>query len=145
MYQVWSGGYVISKQVYQTGMKLKKRIVKAETSISFIDKTPQYGIASFEICYRFHRGKLVEVKIYPRQQPDATEYFDIDLQKYPAKGFWFSGYEGLPDPVVWQTWWCSQHKCNSITINSPLGAKYLSINTTVNKLHIAFTKRNWSE
>lgn len=126
-------------------MRLKKRIVKAETSIHFFDRTKAYGVASFQICYRFHRGKLVEVKIYPRQQPHATEYFDVDLQKYTAKGFWFSGYEGLPDPVVYETRWCSRHKCNAMTINAPLGAKYLSIDTSVGLLQIAFTKRNWNE
>lgn len=118
-------------------MKLKKINLTGQDSISFEWRSDNYGRAEFAVCPIFKYGKMVEVHIYPKQQPNAKHYY---VWKGNAEGLYFQGYEGLENPKIWITSWCKEHKCHSFTMYVPTDSKFMWINFSLGRLGINFRK-----
>ncbi len=93
------------------------------------DPTPggqNLGRAEFVCCIRWKRGKVSEFWVYPVQSRLDTVWHMTRGNEY---GNWHIGsYEKLEAAHAWLVTWCKEHKCQSISIYAPTGAKYLTIN-----------------
>lgn len=100
--------------------ELVRRELVDHDEVKFTAKTDQYGLAEFSFCPIYKRGKLVEMFIYPKQQPDVKEYFHVDLSYGPDSfmlGSWT--HKGMSEPWVWFFKWCKEHKCQSFIAYAP--------------------------
>jgi hypothetical protein len=111
--------------------------ISSNEFIPFEAMSARYGRAEFVVCPVFKRGKLVVCSIYPRQQPEVKDHW---VWEGKADGLSFTGYQGLDNPKIWRTFWCKEHRCNSIELYVPNEAKFLWINLSVGSLGINFTK-----
>lgn len=90
------------------------RELKNGDEVTFVPHTKNYGRAEFAFCPVWKRGEVMEVYIYPCQQPDsATEYWVV------KSGFSTSfqvnawTHKGIDNPWHWIYTWCKEHKCMS--------------------------------
>lgn len=82
-----------------------------------------YGRAEFIFCPVYKRnGKLKEVWIYPKQQPDVNEYWVIRCGHSESFGVGSWTHKGMDVPSVWLTEWCKEHKTVSLSVYPPDGA-----------------------
>jgi len=124
--------------------ELQERLIKTETVIPFkaMDDAPggsNLGLAEFEVCPKFFRGKLKEFWVYPLQQRDATEFFHYVGFCSPWSGFGISSYEQLNHANVWKQLWCSEHKTVLSRLYVPLGAKFIRLD----QYGISFLRTEW--
>lgn len=101
--------------------------------------TKEYGRAEFILCPIIKEDKIIEVHMYPIQQPDAKNYFVIKNDE-GWKGIHFGCLliEGKPtfstvilrkpkdrieQPVVWKTHFCKDHKTHSFRLYVPRESK----------------------
>ncbi len=112
--------------------------LKGGEYLPFVAMTLNLGCAEFQICAKWKRRKLVELFIYPRQQENINYYYHWEGE---AIYFKIGGYEGLDDPKAWMFQYCKEHKCQSMRIYVPNGAKYLWFEK-LSGIGINFTRTN---
>lgn len=117
-----------------------EKIIVAEEKIDFVPMTQEYGRAEFIFCPVYKYGKMKELYIYPKQQPDAKFYYKFEL-KYTPLDFSISSWahQGMDDPNIWLMFWCKEHKCMSFSVYVPIQAKSFHISTYSN-LRVQFEK-----
>lgn len=93
--------------------------------IPFVNKTDNLGRAEFILCPLYKRGKVVELFIYRRQQQNVTEYYHWEHTGRGVGEMTIQSFGDLPDPKVWRTFYCKEHKTQSLELYVPVGATYL--------------------
>lgn len=114
---------------------MKKIPIEENKKYKFISRTKRLGCAEFIVCPVFKYRKLVNVYVYPKQQENRNYFY---VWEGEARGLWLTGYEGLGDPNVWQTFYCKEHKCHSLEMYVPVGSNYISFTRTVDTFQISF-------
>lgn len=101
---------------YQNDKLLKKRVLEDFDSVSFIPITKEYGRAEFQIELLYNKkGCIRKVLIYPRQQKDAKEYFEINAN---AESFHIGNFK-TKEPHIWLFYYCNEHKATAMRVYVP--------------------------
>ncbi len=111
--------------------------ITGEEKLPFQFMHERYGRAEFEICAKFHRGKVSEVWVIPRQQ-DVDYIYQYKPPTPFSTAISYSGYDGLDYPNVWYQYWCKEHKTMCVRLYVPNDAKFLWIHP-LSTLTIGFT------
>lgn len=122
-----------------TKKELKRIELKGGEFLPFVAMTQNLGCAEFQICSKYKRGKLVELFIYPRQQENIDYYYHWEGK---AQDMSLGGHEHLEYPNAWFFQYCKEHKCQSMRVYVPKGAKYLWFQV-LSGIGINFTKTNF--
>ena len=118
---------------------MKQVELKEEEKIFFIPSTENYGSAEFMVCPVFKYGKLRDLFIYPRQQPDkGGTYWHIKCWGQKAFQVRSWTHKGFENPNIWCNFWCNEHKCLSFDIYPPKKANYFSVSMFVGTLELLF-------
>lgn len=118
--------------------KLKRKILKSNDIIFFEPMSDSLGHAEFEICPVFKRGKMTEIFIYPRQQPNVKYYYYYKVDYKPVDfsiNSWT--HKGIDMPEVWLNYWCKEHKCVTFVVYVPIKSNCFMLKTLSN-LSITF-------
>jgi len=121
----------------------------------FVSNTKEYGNAEFIMCPVWRRGKIREVYMYPKQQPNAEHYYYLVNEDgwegvnfgsllYELVGEVGDGKGGvltlgknvIHSPNVWNTFWCKEHKCQAFEFYVPKNSKGFFISTGLGKFCI---------
>lgn len=107
--------------------KLTKVKLQPDKEYPFMARTEEYGRAEFTACFVYRYGKLREVYLYPRQQPDAKHYYHAKFE-YPPLDWSISSWthKGLSEPKVWLGGWCKEHKAQFIRFYVPLKSTHFT-------------------
>lgn len=116
--------------------------IKDGDFLPFVGLTPRLGRAEFAICPQWKHGKLVKMSIHPQQQED-TSYF-YEWEGHGKRYFTIQSYQGLEEPKVWMHSYCKEHKCQTMSLYVPYGAKYIWFRVFGDNITIGFTKEQWS-
>ncbi len=116
--------------------------IKDGDFMPFIGRTQKLGRAEFAICPQWKRGKLVKISIYPLQQEDRSYYYE--WEGHGKRNFTIQSYCNLDEPKVWMHSYCREHKCHSMRVYVPNGAKFLWFQVYSNSVTIGFTNKQWS-
>lgn len=108
---------------------LKQKEIKSNEKIFFTPRTEDYGCAEFVICPVFKYSRLKEVFIYPRQQPDAKEFFHIGKLNCDSFQIMSWTYKGTESPRIWRNYYCKEHKCVSFDVYPPKDTNYFYVQT----------------
>lgn len=110
-------------------MKLTEVILTHDSVVPFTAFTKNYGRAEFQICPVVKRGKLKELFIYPKQQPDAKNFYHVVFGDYPPDAWQVMSWThlGMNEPKVWLFNWCKEHKCQMISVYVPKQANSFRI------------------
>ena len=108
--------------------KLKEKILNNGDKVFFTPLTEEYGLAEFQCCPIFKRGKLKEFYLHPDQQPDAKYYYKLDLNYSPydfSIGSWT--HKGIDSPQIWLHYWCKEHKCHGFRFYVPRNSNFFEV------------------
>lgn len=99
---------------------LTEIVLKDGDVVFFTTKTCHYGIAVFDVCPVVKGGKLKEIFITPRQQPDAKHYYRISIEgSCNSWGVDAWTQYGISYPKVRRLCWCKEHGCQSMRVCVP--------------------------
>lgn len=97
--------------------------------------------AAFAICPIIKKGRIHEVWIYPKHQPEATNYYVItneDGWEGIDFGCFLKEDKKLEFPQIQETYFCKEHKSHSFYLLVPKESKAFFISTGLSKCCI-----NW--
>lgn len=108
--------------------RLKQRILTDGAVVIFTPITVKCGRAEFVCCPVFNRGKLRELYLYPKQQPNAKEYFVYKFD-YAPENFRINSWthKGISRPEIWIHGWCQEHKCASFRFYVPVNSNCFKV------------------
>lgn len=108
-----------------------KTIEIQECSIPFVPFTQQYGRAEFTICVKWRYGKIIDLYITPKQQPDAIgKVYHLGLESVKPNAVRIGSYthKGIKeDPRVWLHGYCPEHRAAFFHMYVPVNAYFLQI------------------
>lgn len=100
---------------------LTEIVLKDGDVVFFTPKTDRYGLAYFDICPVVRKGKLREIFIILRQQPDAKHYYRIPVEgscsswEVHGCGLRF----GVSYPRAKRMFWGKEHNCHGMKFSVP--------------------------
>lgn len=104
-------------------MELRRKILKDQERVPFVQRTAEYGVAWFNFCPIWRtvkrRKRVVGLSIYPRQQPNAEFFYEVGEVSCEAFSVDSWTHRGIPSPRVWQHVWCPEHRTISICAYVP--------------------------
>lgn len=101
-------------------MELHQIEIKDGDTIPFIEYTQRLGRAEFIICPVYKYGCLNEVFIYRKQQEEIKDFYHWKSLGRVKRELNFSSFDGLSDAKIWRTFFCKEHKTNSIELYVPI-------------------------
>ena len=135
----------------------KSKLIRIDLSADFeghkIHQTPEQrfewesesSTAQFDICPIWRGEKIVEVYIYPVDQPNAKNYYYVKSEEEGFEGIDFEHlhykYETIRGtqsrinfPIIWKTYWCNEHKTQAIRFYVPRHSQSFFLSRGLEKL-----------
>lgn len=110
--------------------------IKENEQIPFTWITHDYGRAEFVCCPIWKRGKITDLYISPKQQPDKRAILYHFKCGY-SSSLNLTSTVGLDNPEVWNVMWCQTHKTQALEVYVPKNSKNFSIRA-VSSLYVWF-------
>lgn len=117
--------------------------------ITYTWKTPMYGRAEFQLCPVFKRGRMTDLYIYRRQQPQEKEQaYHIDLSKdvhWKIACFTIDAQLYFDNPHTWRNFWCKEHKTISFETYVPSNTNIIQFHAFSDNIQIQFREKRVGE
>jgi hypothetical protein len=119
--------------------KLIEKVLEDGDKVPFVAYTTRYGLAEFVFCLKYIRSKLKHIYIYPAQQENVINCFQVDVNYAESVNITSFTHKGMDDPKIWLQFWCKEHDCPAMRVYVPKQATHFHV-SKLSSILITFDK-----